>query len=111
MRCLPTERYWPDDGVKQMNYQLISEAIVKYVKGQFPASTDAAIEREFGLEIARDTRLVYDRAMNCPVDWHSPQMDMDTALGIFAEFMATEMPNISPEAKTSLNYCYIMCWK
>lgn len=94
-----------------MNYRLISEAIVKYVNGELPASADAAIESEFGVEIARDTRLVYDRAMNCPVDWNSPQMDMNTALGILAEFMATEMPDISPEAKTWLNHCYIMCWK
>ncbi|MFT3742867.1 MAG: hypothetical protein QM785_01110 [Pyrinomonadaceae bacterium] len=94
-----------------MNYQLVSEAIVKYVNGSFPRSVDADIEREFGAETARDVRDVYERAMDCPVDWNVPGMDMDAALGLLADFMTAEWPELSPAAKKWLNYSYIMCWK
>ncbi|CAN5570027.1 hypothetical protein BH10ACI2_BH10ACI2_11210 [soil metagenome] len=66
---------------------------------------------EYGVETARDVRAVYDRAMDCPVDWRSPGMDMNTALAILAAFMAAELPELSPAAKMRLNYCYIICWK
>ena len=94
-----------------MNFQLINEAILKHVETSFSRSAEAAITAEFGTETARDVQAVYDRAMDCPVNWHEPGMDMNNALRILAEFMAAELPEISPEAKTRLNYCYIMCWK
>ena len=94
-----------------MNYQIISEAIVKHVNGTFPRAADAEIEREYGAETARDVRAVFDRAMDCPVNWNAPGMNMNAALGILADFMAGEWPDMSPQAKTRLNYCYIMCWK
>ena len=94
-----------------MNYELINKAIVKHVNGYLSKAAEADIEREFGAETARDVRAVYDRAMDCPVDWNAPGMDMNTALGILADFMAAELPEISPEAKSWLNYSYIMCWK
>lgn len=94
-----------------MNYHLISDAIVKHINSSFPRSAEEDVEREFGAETARDVRAVYDRAMDCPVNWNARGMDMNTALGILADFMAAEWPELSPEAKTRLNYCYIMCWK
>jgi len=94
-----------------MNNQLVSEAIVKYVNGSFPRSAEDDVERELGTEAAQDVRSIYDRAMDCPVAWSDPAMKMDTALGILADFIAAEWPELSPEAKQRLNYCYIMCWK
>ena len=94
-----------------MNFQQIDLAIVKYVNGTFPRSADVDIEREFGAETARDVRAIYEKAMDCPVNWKSPEMSMDIALGILADLMAAEWPELSADAKTRLNYCYIMCWK
>jgi len=94
-----------------MDYQLISEAIVRFVHSTFARSEEQEIIDTYGIEVAGDVRAVYDRAMNCSVDWGSPGMDMNTALCVLADFMASELPQLSPEAKTRLNYCYIMCWK
>jgi hypothetical protein len=94
-----------------MNYSIINEAIVKHLQTSFSRSTEAAITAEYGAETAGDVRAVYDRAMDCPVNWNDHGIAMTNALRILAEFMAAELPEISPEAKTRLNYCYIMCWK
>ncbi|MFM9904776.1 MAG: hypothetical protein ACKVQJ_09425 [Pyrinomonadaceae bacterium] len=94
-----------------MNFQLISEAIVKFVNGTFPRSAELELADAYGDEAAHDVRAVFDKAMDCPVDWSSPEMNMNIALGILADFMAVELPQLSPEAKERLNYCYIMCWK
>ena len=94
-----------------MDFQTISEAIVKYVSGTFPKEEEAEIEAEYGVETAREVREVFGKAMNCPVDWSSPATDMNAALAKLADFLKTEMPDLSPEAKARLNHCYIICWK
>jgi len=91
--------------------KLISEAIVRFVESGWSREVGKRIRESHGDEIAQQVRSVYDAAMDCPVDWNAKGMNMNSALAILADYMATQLDWLSPEAKTRLNYCYIMAWK
>ena len=89
----------------------ISEAIVSFVSSGWSRDVERQVREAFGEETVEQVRAVYDRAMNCPLDWNAKDMNMNSALAILADFMETELAWLSPAAKTRLNYCYIMAWK
>lgn len=98
-------------GLAVDNSGKISEAIVRFVATGWSAAVEQDIRDAYSDEIAKQVRSVYEAAMDCPVDWNAKGMDMNSALAILADFMATELAWLSPPAKTRLNYCYIMVWK
>ena len=87
----------------------IDEALVKYLHHSWTKDVEREIKDAYGPEIALKVKSLYDEAMDCPVDWHHE--NMDSALGILADFMTKEFPWLSGQARTRLNYCYIVAWK
>lgn len=87
----------------------INAALVQCVSSSLSREAEAEITRRFGAGTAAQVRAVYDAAMNCPVDWRTA--NMDTALDALHAFLREQYPWLSDEARTRLNYCYIMCWK
>jgi hypothetical protein len=87
----------------------INEAIVRFVWPAWTKEREQAISDAYGPEIAAKTRAVYNEALDRSVDWRKETMD--TALSILADFLAKRFPWLSSEAKTRLNYCFLMTWK
>lgn len=89
----------------------VNAALESIKESYLSADVMSRLGAGFGSDIAAKVKEVYDAAMNCPVDWNRPGMNMDGALDILAEFMTREMPFLSQPSRTNLNYLYIMAWK
>ncbi|HMV85347.1 MAG TPA: hypothetical protein PLD20_33865 [Blastocatellia bacterium] len=87
----------------------INEALAHHLNSSLSAEAKARIRELYGAEIAQKVNAVYRAALDCPVDWRTATMD--SALSALRDFLAREYPWLSPEAKSSLNYCFIMAWK
>ena len=90
-------------------YDKINEAIVRFLHSSWSKETEGEIEQAYGVDVAVKVRTVYDEAIHCPVDWRTATMD--SALDTLAEFLPARFPWLTPDAKTRLNYAYIMVWK
>lgn len=92
-----------------IEYDKVNEAIVRFVAHDWTKALEQQITQSYGPELAAQVKFIHNEAMSCPVDWR--QANMDSALAVLADFLATRFPQLSPEAKTCLNYAYIMTWK
>lgn len=90
-------------------YDKVSEAIVRFVDSFWTAEIEQEIEASYSREVAQATRYVYHETMDCPVDWNTE--NMDSALAVLAEFFDSRFPWLTPEARTRLNYRFMMTWK
>ena len=87
----------------------INDALVRFVESIWSRECEAAMTAYYGAELTLKAKTLYDAAMDCPVDWY--QNNMNEALGILANYLAAEFPWLSAEARTRLNYNFIMTWK
>ncbi|HEX8456162.1 MAG TPA: hypothetical protein VF656_02475 [Pyrinomonadaceae bacterium] len=87
----------------------ISEAIVRSVGSYLSAEAEREIAGLYGARVAARVRAVYDDALSCPVDWRAASMD--DGLSVMHQFLDEKYPWLSAEARTRLNYCFIMAWK
>ena len=88
---------------------MISEALAKHIGSYFSVDAEKKVRDLYGEDVAAKAKAIYKDALNCPVDWRTATMD--SALPVLAEYLNTKYPWLTPEAKTSLNYCFIMAWK
>lgn len=88
---------------------IISEVLAKHIGSYFSVDAENKVRDLYGEEVATRAKAIYNDALNCPVDWRSATMD--SALLVLAQYLNTKYPWLTPEAKTSLNYCFIMTWK
>ena len=88
----------------------VSSAIEECIGSYLSRESEQQITERYGAEIAARVRAIYDDALECPlVDWRKESMD--SALGLLCEYMNDRYPWLSKEARTKINYCYIMAWK
>lgn len=101
------ERAYPMSDATE--HDQINAAIVRFISSYWSTEAGQQIESVYGKEVAVNAKAVYDAAMGCPVDWQTATMD--SALGILSDFLTAQYRWLSQEARTRLNYCYIMTWK
>ncbi|MDQ1523227.1 MAG: hypothetical protein QOE47_1151 [Pyrinomonadaceae bacterium] len=87
----------------------INEAVERCLRSYLSPDVEQRITDLFGAHIAARTRAVYDDAMRCPVDWRTAKMD--DALAVLHDFLDEKYPWLTAEARSRLNYCFIMSWK
>lgn len=87
----------------------VGEAIVAHLGSHWSNETTQGIEAQFGADVAARAKVVYDDAMNCPVDWQTATMD--DALDALHLFLHEKYSWLTPGARSRLNYSYIMAWK
>ena len=92
--------------IKEAEYEKINEAIVRF---QRPKERKQEMLDAYGMDIVAKVEALYSEAMDCPVDWKTATMA--SALDALHDFLNTNYPWLTPEAKTHLNYDFIMCWK
>src|SRR3712207_6743260 len=90
----------PDDKAK------INEAIVRCVGSYLSPDAEREIANLYGARVAAGVRAVYDDALDCPVDWRTATMD--DGLSVMHRFLDESYAWLSDEARTRLNYCFIM---
>ncbi len=95
--------------IDETEYGAISEAIVRFHTHLLLNRQKEEMEAIYGADIAAKVEMLSDEAMGCPVDWKTATMD--SALDTMHAFLNAHYPWLSPEAKSQLNYCFIMCWK
>lgn len=87
----------------------VNEAIVGVIESWWSSEVERTMQDRYGATVRDATRSVYDAAMNCPVDWRTATMDF--SLDTLHAYLTTHYPWLPPEARTRLNYCFIMTWK
>lgn len=90
-------------------YEKVNAALIQFVQDGWSGKSEKQIECHYGADVAAKTKSVYDQAMDCPVDWNTARMD--AALGVLSDFLTTHFPWLTPEARTLLNYRFIVTWK
>lgn len=87
----------------------INLAFEKYLSSSFSKQNFADIQTEFDEQIAAQVETIYNKALNAPVNWHTATMD--SALDTMHEFLTESYPWLSDQARTKINYAFIMAWK
>ena len=87
----------------------VNEAVARCLRSSLSEEPERRIAELYGAQVAAETRALYEDAMNCPVDWRTATMD--DALDVLHRFLDDKYPWLSAEARTRLNYCFIMAWK
>ncbi len=101
---------WRDKHVREPGDETkINEAVERCVSSDLSPDAERQIADLYGARIAAETRSVYEAALNCPVDWRTATMD--DALSALHRFLDDKYPWLSAEARSRLNYCFIMAWK
>lgn len=75
----------------------------------FSKEDSANITRELGAYTEQKAKEIYKVALNVPVDWKT--WTMDAGLDAMHSFLRREYSWLSDEARSKLNYAFIMAWK
>jgi len=87
----------------------MNEVFAKHLGSSFSTEVEEKINRLYGKDVAAKAKTIYNDALACPVDWRTATID--SALPVLADYLKAKYPWLTPEAKSALNYCFIMAWK
>lgn len=87
----------------------INAAFERFLFAHLSKDARRQIVDSYGERVAAQVDLIFDAALDAPVDWRTATMD--SALGVLHDFLDREYSWFSPEARTNINYAFIMTWK
>jgi len=87
----------------------VNAAFERLLRSYLSLEARQQIEAAFGADVAAWAKEIYDRCLQCPVDWQ--HQSMDDALEVLARFMETEYPWLTPAARRNINMAFIYEWK
>jgi hypothetical protein len=90
-------------------YDNINHALAKHLASSWSPESEQKIVDEYGCEIADKAKAVYEAVIDSLVDWSKE--NMDSALDLMHQFINQNYSWLSKEARSKLNYNFIMVWK
>lgn len=87
----------------------VNAAFERFLRSYLSLEARQEIEAAYGAEVAVRAKEVYDRCLQCPVDWR--HQTMDDALLVLARFMEMEYPWLTQPARRNINMAFIYEWK
>lgn len=87
----------------------VSSVIVSLCRAPSSSEAKAQLDSQFGEATTTEAARIVEALMNCPVDWS--KASMDSALDVLWATMKSDYAWLSDEAKTQINYAFIMAWK
>lgn len=87
----------------------VNAAFERFLSSYLSLESRQEIEAAYGANVAAKAKEVYDRCLQCPVDWR--HQTMDDALEVLSRFMETEYPWLTPAARRNINMAFIYEWK
>jgi hypothetical protein len=87
----------------------ISEAFENFLGSYLSEEDIEKIIARYGSDIAARVKSIYDDAIDSPVDWSTATMD--SALTVLHELLTSKYPWLTKEARSKINWAFIMTWK
>lgn len=88
---------------------LICRVIEACDETHFSAKYEQQVATQYGDEVAKATRRVYDETVGCPVDWR--KATMDDGLAILAETCHEKFPWLTEAARLTIVHWFVIAWK
>ena len=93
----------------QNNSEALNEVFENHLEVYFSSENLRTIAALYTPEIAQQAKLIYDAAIDYPVDWRTA--NMNEALLVLSRFLQAEFLWMSDATRQRFTFAFIMTWK